>query len=121
MKIRSRQYFEKKFAEAIRCRLGAYDEGLYGAAVWKAAGDFHHLEVLDAQIDKLDEFVTVSPGSTGQMKQEINPLIAQRDKASRTAMDALDALQLTPRSTYKKQDGREQDKDDPMMKYMNNL
>lgn len=121
MKVRSQQYYERKFQAAIRSRLGSYDDAVYGLAVWKAASDFHHLEQIDAQIDRLDEFVTQSPGSTGQMKQEINPLIAQRDKTSRTCMDALDALQLTPRSTFKKTDGKAQEEDDPMLQYMNNV
>lgn len=121
MKTRSLKYYEKLFEEAIRSRLGSYDEAMYGLAVMKAASDFRHLEVIDGQIDRLEEFVTLSPGSTGQMKQEINPLIAARDKASRTAMDALDALQLTPRSTYKKTDGKAQEEDDPMIRYMGNV
>lgn len=121
MKPRSQRYYEQKFQAAICSRLGSYDDAVYGLAVWKAASDFHHLEQLDAQIDRLDEFVQLSTGSTGQMKQEVNPLIAARDKASRTCMDALDALQLTPRSTFKKTDGKAQDEDDPMLRYMNNV
>lgn len=120
-KIKTKQYYERKFQAAIRSRLGSYDDAVYGLAVWKAASDFHHLEQLDAQIDRLDEFVQLSTGSTGQMKQEVNPLIAARDKASRTCMDALDALQLTPRSTFKKTDGKAQEEDDPMLQYMNNV
>lgn len=121
MKVKSRSFFEKAFAAAIRCRMGSYDEGLYGLAVYKAACDFHHLECIDAQIERLDDYVTLSPGSTGQVKQEVNPLIAARDKTSRTCMDALDALQLTPRSCFKKQDGKSHDEDDPMLAYMNNI
>ena len=81
--------------------------------VEKTASDQRHLAIIDEEIDKeiklgedseLHGLVCMVWGSTGQQKQEINPLLVQRDKASRTVTDDLKELQLTANSVYKKKD-----------------
>ena len=67
-----------------------------------------------------DDWVQLVPGSTGQMRQEINPLLAHRDKTSRTVSDDLDALQFTPRSKFKKLEGKGDANSDPMREFFKN-
>ena len=64
-------------------------------------------------------------GSTGQQKQEVNPLLVQRDKASRTVTDDLKELQLTANSVYKKKDQKrmkdDEDANDPTADYFKTI
>ena len=64
-------------------------------------------------------------GSTGQQKQEVNPLLVQRDKASRTVTDDLKELQLTANSVYKKKDQKrmkdDENANDPTADYFKTI
>lgn len=85
--------------------------------VEKTAADQRHLAQIDDQLDGAD-FTTIASGSMGQTKTEVNPLLAHRDKVSRTITDDLEALQLTARSLYKKKDATPApDEDDPTRAY----
>lgn len=98
--------------------------------VEKTAADQRHLQILDNAIDEeirlgqeseMHGIVRMVWGSQGQQKQEVNPLLVQRDKASRTVTDDLKELQLTANSVYKKKDQRrmkdDENEDDPTMAY----
>lgn len=71
--------------------------------VYKTAKDQRHLDAIDAELEG-SEFTSIAIGSTGQQKTELNPLLAQRDKVSRTITDDLKELQLTANSVYKKKE-----------------
>lgn len=89
--------------------------------VEKTASDQRHLQIIDNEIDGAD-LTTIAIGSTGQQKTEVNPLLAHRDKVSRTITDDLEALQLTARSLYKKKDAKSDKGDvDPMIEYLNGI
>ena len=89
--------------------------------VTKTAMDIHHLMQVNEQLSRCaDDWVQLVPGSTGQMRQEINPLLAHRDKTSRTVSDDLDALQFTPRSKWKKIEGKGDANNDPMREFFKN-
>lgn len=98
--------------------------------VEKTAADQRHLQILDNEIDEeirlgkeseLHGIVRMVFGSQGQQKQEVSPLLVQRDKASRTVTDDLKELQLTANSVYKKKDQKrmkdDENEDDPTMAY----
>lgn len=102
--------------------------------VEKTAADQRHLQILDNEIDKeiklgedseLHGLVHMVWGSTGQQKQEVNPLLVQRDKASRTVTDDLKELQLTANSVYKKKDQKrmkdDEDANDPTADYFKTI
>lgn len=102
--------------------------------VEKTAADQRHLQILDNEIDKeiklgedseLHGLVRMVWGSTGQQKQEVNPLLVQRDKASRTVTDDLKELQLTANSVYKKKDQKrmkdDEDANDPTADYFKTI
>lgn len=69
----------------------------------KTAKDQRHLDLIDKELEKAD-LTSIAIGSTGQQKTEINPLLAHRDKVSRTITDDLKELQLTAGSVYKKKE-----------------
>lgn len=90
----------------------------------KTAKDQRHLDDLDNRLEG-EDFTSVVIGSTGQQKTEVNPLLAHRDKVSRTLLDDLKELQLTASSVYKKKEQRhlnDEDKEhDPTADYFNSI
>lgn len=102
--------------------------------VEKTASDQRHLAIIDEEIDKeiklgedseLHGLVRMVCGSMGQQKQEVNPLLVQRDKASRTVTDDLKELQLTANSVYKKKDQKrmkdDENANDPTADYFKTI
>ena len=92
--------------------------------VEKTAKDQRHLDLIDAELEDA-EMTSIAIGSTGQQKTEINPLLAHRDKVSRTITDDLKELQLTANSVYKKKEQRhlndEDSEHDPTAEYFNSI
>lgn len=92
--------------------------------VEKTAKDQRHLDLIDAELDDA-ELTSIAIGSTGQQKTEINPLLAHRDKVSRTITDDLKELQLTANSVYKKKEQvrmNDADKEnDPTAEYFSSI
>lgn len=92
--------------------------------VEKTAADQRHLADIDNRLEDAD-FTTLVIGSTGQQKTEVNPLLAHRDKVSRTLLDDLKELQLTAGSIYKKKEQvrmkDDEQADDPTAAYFNAL
>lgn len=90
----------------------------------KTAKDQRHLDDLDNRLEG-EDFTTLVIGSTGQQKTEVNPLLAHRDKVSRTLLDDLKELQLTAGSVYKKKEQRHLNDDDkendPTLAYFNSI
>lgn len=90
----------------------------------KTAKDQRHLDLIDNELDDA-ELTSIAIGSTGQQKTEINPLLAHRDKVSRTITDDLKELQLTAGSVYKKKEQRhlnDEDKEnDPARDYFGTI
>lgn len=88
--------------------------------VEKTAKDQRHLDIIDQELDDAD-LTSIAIGSTGQQKTEINPLLAHRDKVSRTITDDLKELQLTAGSIYKKKEQKQlndgKDEHDPTAEY----
>lgn len=88
--------------------------------VEKTAKDQRHLDLIDMQLDN-EDLTSIAIGSTGQQKTEINPLLAHRDKVSRTITDDLKELQLTAGAVYKKKEQvrmNDEDKEnDPTAEY----
>ena len=92
--------------------------------VEKTAKDQRHLDLIDQDLDDA-ELTSIAIGSTGQQKTEINPLLAHRDKVSRTITEDLKELQLTANSVYKKKEQRHLNDDDkendPTADYFNTI
>lgn len=92
--------------------------------VEKTAKDQRHLDLIDMQLDN-EDLTSIAIGSTGQQKTEINPLLAHRDKVSRTITDDLKELQLTAGAVYKKKEQvrmNDEDKEnDPTAEYFSSI
>lgn len=90
--------------------------------VEKTAADQRHLADIDNRLEG-EDFTTIMIGSSGQQKTEVNPLLAHRDKVSRTLLDDLKELQLTAGSVYKKKEQvhmkDEENANDPTANYFN--
>lgn len=92
--------------------------------VEKTAKDQRHLDLIDQELDDAD-LTSIAIGSTGQQKTEINPLLAHRDKVSRTITEDLKELQLTAGSIYKKKEQKQlndgKDEHDPTAEYFSSI
>ena len=72
---------------------------------------------VDNEMDEA-ELTTTVIGSTGQTKEDINPIIKHRNDIAKLYADNLEALQLTPRARYKKSEAKASKEDtDPMSEY----
>lgn len=80
--------------------------------------------LLDRFDDTLDDgdLTTISIGSTGQQKEDINPIVKHRNDVAKLYADNLDALMLTPRAKYKKAEARQpKSDDDPTDEYFRTI
>lgn len=101
-KLKSVDKYVKELEKDIREQRGECPRMLRHM-VNKTAKDQRHLDLIDNELDNAD-LTSIAIGSTGQQKTEINPLLAHRDKVSRTITDDLKELQLTAGSVYKKKE-----------------
>lgn len=87
-----------------------------------AARNKRQLDRFDAELDDADLTVTMI-GSTGQQKEDINPIIKHRNDIAKLYADNLEALMLTPRAKFKKADKPRDpnDENDPTMEYFNSI
>ncbi len=60
------------------------------------------LDKIQAEIEQTASLVTLTIGSTGQQKTEVNPLLVQYDKMQRTLMLQFEALGLNYKTTPSK-------------------
>ena len=93
MKLKSLKYYIEELWLDIEAQRGERPRMLRHL-VEKTAKDQRHLDDIDNRLVDAD-FTTLQIGSTGQQKTEVNPLLAHRDKVSRTLLDDMKELQLT--------------------------
>lgn len=86
-----------------RCKLKYGDEFVADneELIELTARNKRKLDRFDDEIDN-DTLLKESIGSMNQPKEDVNPLIKFRNDIAKLYADNLDALQLTPRSKYKK-------------------
>lgn len=93
MAKKTTKQYEKMLRDMVVERVGKL-EPFIEIAISAAAREWRNLEHLDDELSNAD-LTTIATGSMGQMKTEANPLIAHRDKASRTFLQWLEALGLS--------------------------
>ena len=83
-----------------------------------AASNKRLLDRFDMELDG-GSLTMMLEGSTGQMKRDINPIVKHRNDISKLYADNLEALMLTPRARFKKQEAKkkEDENDDPTLSY----
>ena len=93
-KPKSAQAYEKELREMIKSRTGKDMEMWLLPQVRATAANMVMLDKIQKEIIGTNSLVIPVPGSMGQMKNEVSPLLPHYDKAQRTLMMQLEALGL---------------------------
>lgn len=115
-KEKTAQSYERELKRMIKERTGQDMELWLMPQVRAAASNMVMLDRVHAELMKTNELTTLLPGSMGQIKKEVNPLLAHYDKMQRTLLMQLEALGLNYNTQPKKvtentkQGGEEADK-----------
>ena len=81
------------------------------------------LDKVQRELESADELVSLVPGSQGQMKSEVSPLLPHYDKMQRTLLMQFEALGLnysTTPSKVKEDTKKGVDETDPMANFYKN-
>ena len=104
----------------IKHRTGAEMEPWLLPQVRATAGNMVMIDKVQAELEDTNNLVTMVPGSTGQYKNEVSPLLPYYDKLQRTLLMQFEALGLNYKTTpskVKEDTKRGVDEEDPMANY----
>ena len=119
-KIKTAHAYELELRKMIKSRTGADMEMWLLPQVRATASNMVMLDKVQAELERADDLVTLIPGSQGQMKSEVSPLLPHYDKMQRTLLMQLEALGLnysTTPSKVKEDTKKGVDETDPMAEY----
>ena len=119
-KQRTAHAYELELRKMIKSRTGADMEMWLLPQVRATASNMVMLDKVQRELESADELVTLVPGSQGQMKNEVSPLLPHYDKLQRTLLMQLEALGLnysTTPSKVKEDTKKGVDETDPMAEY----
>ena len=94
--------YELELRKMIKSRTGADMELWLLPQVRATASNMVMLDKVQRELESADELVTLVPGSQGQMKNEVSPLLPHYDKLQRTLLMQLEALGLNYSTTPSK-------------------
>lgn len=94
--------YELELRKMIESRTGAKMELWLLPQVRATASNMVMLDKVQRELESADELVTLVPGSQGQMKNEVSPLLPHYDKLQRTLLMQLEALGLNYSTTPSK-------------------
>ena len=120
-KRKSRDGYIRELKQMIKARTGADMEPWLLPQVRATASNMLMIDKIEAELMEEDSLVTLVPGSMGQMKNEVSPLLPHYDKAQRTLLMQLEALGLnysTTPSKVKEDTKKGVDERDPMARMM---
>jgi hypothetical protein len=112
--------YELELRKMIKSRTGADMEPWLLPQVRATASNMVMLDKVQAELEDTNKFVTMMPGSTAQLKNEVNPLLPYYDKMQRTLMLQFEAIGLNYKTTpskVKEDTKKGIDEEDPMAKY----
>jgi hypothetical protein len=101
-KQRTAHAYELELRKMIKSRTGADMEPWLLPQVRATASNMVMLDKVQAELEGTDELVKMMPGSTAQMKNEVNPLLPYYDKMQRTLMLQFEAIGLNYKTTPSK-------------------
>ena len=101
-KQRTAHAYELELRKMIKSRTGADMELWLLPQVRATASNMVMLDKVQSELEKADDLVTLMPGSQGQMKSEVSPLLPHYDKMQRTLLMQLEALGLNYSTTPSK-------------------
>ena len=119
-KQRTAHAYELELRKMIKSRTGADMEPWLLPQVRATASNMVMLDKVQAELLDTKELVKVMPGSTSQIKNEVNPLLPYYDKMQRTLMLQFEAIGLNYKTTPSKVNENTKkggDDDDPMANY----
>ena len=120
VKPKTAHAYELELRKMIKSRTGADMELWLLPQVRATASNMVMLDKVQRELEKADDLVTLMPGSQGQMKSEVSPLLPHYDKMQRTLLMQLEALGLnysTTPSKVKEDTKKGVDETDPMAEY----
>ena len=101
-KQRTAHAYELELRKMIKSRTGADMEAWLLPQVRATASNMVMLDKVQAELEDTSRLVTLMPGSTAQMKNEVNPLLPYYDKMQRTLMLQFEAIGLNYKTTPSK-------------------
>ena len=122
-KQRTAHAYELELRKMIKSRTGADMEMWLLPQVRATASNMVMIDKVQAELERANDLVTIIPGSKGQMKSEVSPLLPHYDKMQRTLLMQLEALGLnysTTPSKVKEDTKKGVDETDPMAKFYKN-
>lgn len=120
-KRKSRDGYIRELKQMIKARTGADMEPWLLPQVRATASNMLMVDKIEMELMGEESLVTLVPGSMGQMKNEVSPLLPHYDKAQRTLLMQLEALGLnysTTPSKVKEDTKKGVDERDPMARMM---
>lgn len=122
-KQRTAHAYELELRKMIKSRTGADMEMWLLPQVRATANNMVMIDKVQAELERANDLVTLIPGSQGQMKSEVSPLLPHYDKMQRTLLMQLEALGLnysTTPSKVKEDTKKGVDETDPMANFYKN-
>lgn len=101
-KRKTRDGYIRELKKMIKARTGADMEEWLLPQVRVTASNMLMIDKVENEIMDSDDLVTLTPGSQGQMKNEVNPLLPHYDKLQRTLLMQFEALGLNYSTTPSK-------------------
>lgn len=122
-KQRTAHAYELELRKMIKSRTGADMEMWLLPQVRATANNMVMIDKVQAELERANDLVTLIPGSQGQMKSEVSPLLPHYDKMQRTLLMQLESLGLnysTTPSKVKEDTKKGVDETDPMANFYKN-
>ena len=94
--------YEKELREMIEARTGAACEPWLTPQIRTTAMNMVMLDKIQDELTGMDSLITPVPGSMGQLKNEVSPLLPHYDKTQRTLLMQFEALGLNYSTTPSK-------------------
>ena len=119
-KQRTAHAYELELRKMIKSRTGADMEPWLLPQVRATAANMVMIDKVQAELTDMDSLITPVPGSMGQMKNEVSPLLPYYDKMQRTLMLQFEAIGLNYKTTpskVKEDTKKGVDEEDPMANY----
>ena len=101
-KQRTAHAYELELRKMIKSRTGADMEAWLLPQVRATASNMVMLDKVQQELLDTTDLVKLMPGSTAQMKNEVNPLLPYYDKMQRTLMLQFEAIGLNYKTTPSK-------------------
>ena len=101
-KPKTAKQYEAELRRMIKARTGADCEAWLTPQIRATAMNMVMLDKIQDELTDMDSLITPVPGSMGQLKNEVSPLLPHYDKTQRTLLMQLEALGLNYSTTPSK-------------------